>query len=90
MPLRGADYILVSNGGEACFCRACMRETVEARDQLHGEVKRLQGIIDGLAGRVVAQSDILSRAAERNMVATEPTGHRRIFVDGKQVEEGRI
>jgi hypothetical protein len=30
------------------------------------EVKRLQGIVNGLAARVAAQSELLSRASERN------------------------
>ncbi len=38
---------------------------VQQRDAAEAEVKRLQGLIHGLADRVAGQSEILSRRAER-------------------------
>jgi hypothetical protein len=68
-----------------------LRETLrQERLSAGAEVKRLQGIIEGLSGRVVSQSDLLSRRAEvggGHHTITLPDGSKKVFQDGKLVQE---
>ena len=66
-----AEYRAWVESGAGCGCEACGRargeDPLEAAPaaELRAEVRRLRGIIDGLAARVAAQAETLAALAER-------------------------
>lgn len=63
-----ATAVTLENCARYIECRQQGREYISPQrriEELEAEVRRLQGVINGLAERVAAQSELLSQRAER-------------------------